>query len=141
MKPGYGPKIREMLAEAENERMHLMFFIAITKPSSIEKLIVVSAQLIFFIYYLFLYVFFRGTAHRMVAYFEEEAVSSYTNYLELIEQGAVENVPAPQIAIDYYEMKEDATLYDMIRHVRLDEMKHANVNHAYADKIFFKEVV
>ena len=51
MKPGYGPKIREMLAEAENERMHLMFFIAITKPSSIEKLIVVSAQLIFFIYY------------------------------------------------------------------------------------------
>ena len=27
MKTGYGPDIREMLAEAENERMHLMFFI------------------------------------------------------------------------------------------------------------------
>jgi len=38
-------------------------------------------------------------------------------------------------------MKPNATLHDMIRHVRLDEMKHANVNHAYADKIFFKEVV
>lgn len=141
MKQGYGPKIREMLAEAENERMHLMFFIEITKPSWIERMIVLSAQVIFFIYYLFLYIFFRGTAHRMIAYFEEEAVASYTTYLKQIENGRIKNVPAPQIAIDYYEMKPSATLHDMIRHVRLDEMKHANVNHAYADKIFFKEVV
>ena len=27
MQMGYGPKLREMLAEAENERMHLMTFI------------------------------------------------------------------------------------------------------------------
>ncbi len=141
MKQGYGPKIREMLAEAENERMHLMFFIEITKPSWVERMIVLSAQVIFFIYYLFLYIFFRGTAHRMIAYFEEEAVASYTTYLKQIENGRIKNVPAPQIAIDYYDMKPNATLHDMIRHVRLDEMKHANVNHAYADKIFFKEVV
>ena len=141
MKQGYGPKIREMLAEAENERMHLMFFIEITKPSWVERMIVLSAQVIFFIYYLFLYIFFRGTAHRMIAYFEEEAVASYTTYLKQIENGRIKNVPAPQIAIDYYDMKSNATLHDMIRHVRLDEMKHANVNHAYADKIFFKEVV
>lgn len=138
MKPGYGPKIREMLAEAENERMHLMFFIEIAKPSLLERLIVVAAQVIFFIYYLFLYIFFRGTAHRMIAYFEEEAVKSYTTYLELIDDGVVPNVPAPQIAIDYYNMDADATLYDMIKHVRLDEMKHAEVNHAYADKVFRK---
>ena len=31
MKTGYGEHIREMLAEAENERMHLMFFIEIAK--------------------------------------------------------------------------------------------------------------
>ena len=30
MQTGYGPKIRELLAEAENERMHLMFFVEIT---------------------------------------------------------------------------------------------------------------
>ena len=34
MKTGYGPLIRELLAEAENERMHLMFFIEIAKPST-----------------------------------------------------------------------------------------------------------
>jgi ubiquinol oxidase len=138
MKKGYGPEIRELLAEAENERMHLMFFIEIAKPLWIERMVVVGAQIMFFVYYLFLYVFFRGTAHRMIGYFEEEAVNSYTAYLELIEEGVVENVPAPQIAIDYYDMKAEATLYDMVENVRLDEINHAKVNHAYADNIFRK---
>ena len=37
MKTGYGSHIREMLAEAENERMHLMFFIEIAKPNVFVK--------------------------------------------------------------------------------------------------------
>ena len=40
MKTGYGPDIRELLAEAENERMHLMFFIEIAKPNFFERSIV-----------------------------------------------------------------------------------------------------
>ena len=40
MKAGYGEQIREMLAEAENERMHLMFFIEIAKPNFFERTIV-----------------------------------------------------------------------------------------------------
>ena len=136
MKRGYGPKIRTLLEEAENERMHLMFFLEIAKPTWIERMIVVGAQIVFYVFYLFLYVFFRGTAHRMVAYFEEEAVNSYTSYLALIEEGVIEDVPAPQIAIDYYGMSSDATLFDMVRNVRDDEMKHAKVNHAYANKAF-----
>ena len=38
MKTGYGKHIREMLAEAENERMHLMFFIEIAKPNLFERI-------------------------------------------------------------------------------------------------------
>ena len=33
-KRGYGPIIRKLLAEAENERMHLMFFIEIAQPNN-----------------------------------------------------------------------------------------------------------
>ena len=40
MKTGYGPLIRELLEEAENERMHLMFFIDIAKPSFLERCII-----------------------------------------------------------------------------------------------------
>ncbi|GIS02324.1 MAG: hypothetical protein CM15mP103_08750 [Gammaproteobacteria bacterium] len=36
-KTGYGPLIRELLAEAENERMHLMFFIDIAQPNWLRE--------------------------------------------------------------------------------------------------------
>jgi len=128
-KIGYGPQIRELLAEAENERMHLMFFIKIAKPNVIERLLILTAQIIFWHYYLVLYVFFPKTAHRMIHYFEEEAVRSYTSYLEMIESGDIDNIPAPEMAISYYNLDSDARLSDMIVKVREDEKHHAEVNH------------
>ena len=134
MKTGWGPDIREMLAEAENERMHLMFFIAIAKPNCFERLLVLVAQIIFMVFYFIIYVLSYRLAHKMIAYFEEEAVRSYTDYLFLVESGQVENVPAPQLAIDYYNMKKTARLSDLIKCVRADEEHHSKVNHRYADK-------
>ena len=133
MKTGYGADIRELLAEAENERMHLMFFIEIANPNWVERWLVLVAQFTFSIFYLVMYLVDNRTAHRMVAYFEEEAVLSYTEYLELVESGAMENVPAPQLAIDYYGMNANAKLADLIKHVRADEQHHSEVNHRYAD--------
>ena len=135
MKAGYGEQIREMLDEAENERMHLMFFIEIAKPNSIERFVVLSAQVIFGLFYLFMYVFFTKTAHRMIGYFEDEAVKSYTEYLEIVEAGKVENTPAPHIAINYYKLGSDAKLSDLIRCVRADEQHHSEKNHHYADSL------
>lgn len=133
MKTGYGPDIREMLAEAENERMHLMFFIEIAKPNWFERYLVLFAQLIFMIFYFLLYIIDYKTAHRMIAYFEEEAVKSYTDYLGIVERGEVENVPAPRLAIQYYGMGTDAKLSDLIKKVRADEQHHSEVNHKYAN--------
>ena len=133
MKTGYGPDIRELLAEAENERMHLMFFIEIANPNLFERYLVLFAQALFFIFYMFLYMLDYKTAHRMIGYFEEEAVRSYTDYLALVESGEVENVPAPQLAIKYYKMKKSAKLSDLIIKVRADEMHHSKVNHEFAN--------
>ena len=135
MKAGYGEQIREMLDEAENERMHLMFFIEIAKPNSMERFVVLSAQVIFGLFYLFMYVFFTKTAHRMIGYFEDEAVRSYTEYLEIVEAGKVENTPAPHIAINYYKLGSDAKLSDLIRCVRADEQHHSEKNHHYANSL------
>ncbi|MDP0595534.1 MAG: alternative oxidase [Candidatus Thioglobus sp.] len=135
MKAGYGEQIREMLDEAENERMHLMFFIEIAKPNSIERFVVLSVQVIFGLFYLFMYVFFTKTAHRMIGYFEDEAVRSYTEYLEIVEAGKVENTPAPHIAINYYKLGSDAKLSDLIRCVRADEQHHSEKNHHYANSL------
>ena len=135
MKAGYGEQIREMLAEAENERMHLMFFIEIAKPNYFERFIVLFAQVIFGLFYLFMYIFFTRTAHRMIGYFEDEAVKSYTEYLELVESGKVENIQAPKLAINYYKLGTDAKLSDLIRCVRADDEHHSETNHTYADNL------
>lgn len=135
MEPDSRGWIKTLLDEAENERMHLMIFIEIAKPNFIERALVLFAQLVFWHFYFVLYVFFPKTAHRMIGYFENQAVVSYTQYLEEIDTGRVENIPAPQIAIDYYGLSPDATLRDVVIAVRADEQGHADVNHGMADEL------
>jgi ubiquinol oxidase len=134
MQTGYGPKIRTLLSEAENERMHLMTFIEIAKPNALERFLVLVAQAVFWNLFFIIYVLFPRTAHRIVGYFEEEAVYSYTEYLSEIDAGKIPNTTAPQIAIDYWKLPIDATLRDVVIAVREDEVKHRDVNHQFASE-------
>jgi ubiquinol oxidase len=127
--------IKTLLDEAENERMHLMIFIEIAKPNWFERLIILLAQFVFWHFYFILYVFFPTTAHRMIGYFEDQAVISYTQYLDGIDGGDIENIDAPEIAIDYYGLESNAKLRDVIIAVRKDEQGHADVNHKMADTL------
>jgi ubiquinol oxidase len=136
MQPDDRGWIKTLLDEAENERMHLMIFIEIAKPNRFERLLVLFAQFVFWHFYFVLYVLFPQTAHRMVGYFEEQAVISYTHYLEEIDAGRTENIAAPQIAIDYYKLPATATLRDVVIAVRADEQGHADVNHGMADDLY-----
>ncbi|MBW8365933.1 MAG: alternative oxidase [Rhizobium sp.] len=128
----YG-RIRILLDEAENERMHLMTFIQITQPSRLERLLIRLAQGVFFNFYFLLYMMSPRIAHRVVGYLEEEAVHSYTEYLAGVDNGTHANVPAPRIAIDYWKLAPDARLHDVIIAVRADEVRHREVNHELAD--------
>ena len=135
MKPDDRGWIKTLLAEAENERMHLMIFIRIAKPNWLERWAIITAQFIFWHFYMFLYIFFPQCAHRMVGYFEEQACISYTEYLKEIDEGRAENIKAPKIAIDYYNLPKDAKLRDVVIAVRKDEEGHRDVNHEMADQI------
>jgi ubiquinol oxidase len=112
--------------------MHLMTFIAVAQPNAFERMLVLIAQAIFWNFFFLIYVFFPRTAHRIVGYFEEEAVYSYTEYLKEIDEGRTPNIPAPKIAIDYWNLSPNATLRDVVIAVRADEAKHRDVNHEYA---------
>ena len=127
--------IRELLDEAENERMHLMTFVQVSQPTLFERWLIIVVQALFFTAYFFLYLVSSKTAHRVVGYFEEEAVTSYTHYLEEIESGRLANPKAPQIAIDYWSLPEDADLIDVVRVVREDEAGHRDRNHGMADSL------
>ena len=127
--------IRALMEEAENERMHLMTFIEIARPNWLERALVLVAQAGFFTFFLLLYLLSARTAHRLVGYFEEQAVISYTQYLKEIDAGRVENAPAPQIAKDYWKLPADARLREVVLAVRADEAGHRDVNHGFADEL------
>ena len=125
--------IKILLDEAANERMHLMTFIEIAKPTIIERAIIMVAQFIFIIMYLFIYIISSRTAHRIVGYFEEEAVISYTDYLNELENGKIKDQPAPEIAINYWNLPLNSTLKDVVRVIRDDETGHRDLNHKFAN--------
>jgi len=100
MKPDEG-WIKTLLDEAENERMHLMAFTHLVKPTLFERIIVLIAQGVFFNVYFLAYLMSPTTCHRIVGYLEEEACISYSQYLDLIETGKIENVTIPDWCKDY----------------------------------------
>jgi ubiquinol oxidase len=127
--------IRTLMDEAENERMHLMTFIEVAKPTLFERAAIIAAQWVFYLFFFGLYLVSSKTAHRVVGYFEEEAVISYTHYLAEIDEGRSPNVPAPEIAKRYWGLPEGATLRDVVLVVRADEAHHRDVNHGFANEI------
>lgn len=130
-----GGWIRTLMDEAENERMHLMTFLEIAKPTILDRALIIGTQAAFLTFFSLAYVFNKRTAHRFVGMIEEEAIHSYTEYLKEIDNGNIENVDAPQIAKDYWNLPEDAKLRDVVVAVRADEAEHRDVNHLYADRI------
>ena len=127
--------IHALMEEAENERMHLMTFVEVARPNTLERALVLVAQAGFFTFFLLLYLLSARTAHRLVGYFEEQAVVSYTQYLAEIDAGRVANVPAPEIAIAYWRLPRDARLRDVVLAVRADECGHRDANHGFADDL------
>jgi ubiquinol oxidase len=127
--------IRTLMDEAENERMHLMTFIEISKPTAFERAMIIGVQWVFYVMFFGLYLISSKTAHRVVGYFEEEAVISYTHYLAEIDEGRSANVPAPAIAKRYWGLPDDATLRDVVLVVRADEAHHRDVNHSFANEL------
>ncbi|KAJ2654448.1 inducible alternative oxidase 2 [Coemansia sp. RSA 1199] len=122
-----GGWIGHLLYEAENERMHLMTWMDISKPVMWEHG--------FFAVFSLLYMVSPHTAHRVVGYLEEEAVTSYTHFIGDIDAGRIENVKAPEIAVAYWNLDPESTLRDVVLAVRADEALHRDTNHHFSDCI------
>lgn len=150
--------ISHLLHEAENERFHLMTFMKCLQPSKFNRLLILGAQGVFYNAYFFLYLCSPKNAHRMCGYLEEEAVISYTHFLDDLDSGAIKNDPAPEIAIgrfhffllltysflkkinitfslDYYNLQPTATIRDVVLAIRADEAVHRDANHFFSDRI------
>ncbi|KAK2465223.1 hypothetical protein APHAL10511_002577 [Amanita phalloides] len=128
--------IHTCLEEAENERMHLMTFMTLRRPSIFLRAMVLGAQGVFYNLFFFTYLISPNACHRFVGYLEEEAVITYSRAIAELEAGYIPewvNLPAPHIAIDYWRLLPDAKMIDVLYAVRSDETTHRFVNHSLAN--------
>jgi len=124
--------IHTLLEEAENERMHLMTFLKLRNPGPLFRGLVITGQTIFTASFSLAYLISPHFCHRFVGYLEEQAVITYTHILEEIDGGRLPmwaQLPAPEIAICYWKLPEDASMRDVILVIRADEAHHRLVNH------------
>jgi hypothetical protein len=83
--------IHHLLQEAENERMHLFFFLKQRSPGVMFRIMIAISQGIFFNAYFIGYMISPYTCHRFVGFLEEEAVHTYTVMLEQIDNGRLKH--------------------------------------------------
>ena len=131
-----GGWIADLLAESENERMHLCTFMELRKPGPLFRAAVLMAQGVFWNVYFLTYLASPKTAHAVVGYLEEEAVKTYTHALAEIDAGRLWpegcGVKVPKIAKAYWSLPAGATMRDLVLAVRADEWDHARVNHTFS---------
>ncbi|KAH7913407.1 AOX, alternative oxidase mitochondrial precursor [Hygrophoropsis aurantiaca] len=128
--------IHTLLQEAENERMHLMTFMTLRQPTWLFRGLVLGAQGVFYNLFFLSYLISPRTCHRFVGHLEEEAVLTYTRCIQEIESGRLPewtDMPAPEIAKDYWRLESNAKLLDVMYAVRSDESTHRFVNHSLAN--------
>lgn len=128
--------IHTLLEEAENERMHLLSFQQLTKPSLPFRMAVGVSQGIFWNVFFLCYLVRPKLCHSFVGYLEEEAVHTYTTAIEAYDTGLLpswESKEAPDVAKRYWRMEEHANMRDLLCVVRADEAHHRDVNHTFAD--------
>lgn len=127
--------VRTFMDEAESQRTHLMAFVALARPNAWERFLIAFAQGVFYNAYFLLYLISARTAHRLAAYFAEQAVQGYSKYLAQIDSGERKRQSAPASAIAYWGLAPDAEVRDMILAMQEDEAIHRDLHHAFADAL------
>lgn len=127
--------IHTLLEEAENERMHLLVCLNYLEPNLPFRALVVSAQMVMFTMWGITYFCSPRLMHRMVGYLEEEAVSTYKDLIQLIDDGHLPGFQkqAKPLGIKYWNLPKDATIRDVFAQMCADEANHRLVNHKFAD--------
>jgi len=128
--------IHTLIGEAENERMHLLTFLQLRQPGIMFRAAVILTQFIFTAGFCLSYLISPRFCHRFVGYLEDQAVVTYTDILEKLDGGKLplwSHLPAPEIAINYWKLGNQAMMRDVILAIRADEAHHRQVNHTLGD--------
>ncbi len=95
-----------LLSEAENERIHLLTAMHLYKPGILLRTGIVAAQGLMCSFLFPAYLISPRFCHSFVGYLEEQAVHTYTNLLNDIDQGKYPefNEPASKLSKAYWKL-------------------------------------
>jgi ubiquinol oxidase len=127
--------VRTFMDESENQRAHLMAFVALARPNTLERWAIVLGQGVFYNLYFLLGLVSARTAHRIAAYMAERSVSGYTDLLARLATGDETGVEAPASAIAYWNLSPNARISEMVTAIRGDEAIYRDIHHAFADTL------
>lgn len=128
--------INYLISESDNERMHLFMFLHLRKPSFMTKAAIFGAQFIFSDLFFLSYLLSARYCHKFMEYFQNQAVLTYTECLEAIDNGSLSSwktQPAPKEAVEYYELPSTASMRDMILAIRADAAISREINKYYTE--------
>merc|ERR1712137_980407 len=100
----------------------------------ITRSVVCVAQGLVLPFYFLSYLISHKFCHSFVGYLEEEAVKTYTQFLDPMDAGHLPglHMDAPICAKNYYHLPDGATFRDVITNIRADEAHHRQLNHCLA---------
>ncbi|HXK37903.1 MAG TPA: alternative oxidase [Candidatus Paceibacterota bacterium] len=127
-------RIEDLLGEASSEHLHLLVLKRVQTLSWLGRTAIWKMQFIYVPLFRLLYIISPSAAHRLIAYSEERLAGIYADWLLELLCGASENAPAPLVAIQYWELGEEATLVELVNVLIADTAKNRDRNHAIADQ-------
>jgi ubiquinol oxidase len=74
--------------------------------------------------------------HKFVGYLLEEAVHTYKKCIQALNNSKLplwKNKKAPEFAIQYYSLSEEANMKEVLLNIRADEAIHRSINHQFSD--------
>ncbi|KAF4040917.1 Alternative oxidase domain-containing protein [Phytophthora infestans] len=109
---------KSYMEETRNVSMHQLMFMDMKGPGWLARTTVLAVQSVTFSAFSLTYMFSPKTCHRFMELVEEEAVKTYTFLLEDMEHGHLDDCR------NYYDLPDDAKVYDMIKCIYADEASH-----------------
>lgn len=125
--------IEDLLCEASGTHFHILVIKKISELSKFMKILLLIIQSVSNCFYGFISTFFPKTAHRTLGYMYEKSIADYSAWKDSITDGNIENMPASQMAIKYWELKSDSTFLNVLSSMIEDNVKYRDFEHARAE--------
>ncbi|ETO59491.1 hypothetical protein F444_22164 [Phytophthora nicotianae P1976] len=129
---------QSIIEESKNERIHQLIFLEMKEPGWLTRMTVFAVQAVTFPAFALAYMVSPRTHQRFVEFLEDEAVKTYTYLLEDMEHGHLDEwciTTAPLTGRNYYDLPDDAKVYDMIKCILEDEARNRDMRRAIVHPI------